>query len=370
MKILFFANTGWYLYNFRLPLLKALKQRGDELVLISPPDQYINKLQSAGFRWLPLPFARGGINPFRDAVALVQLIALYSRERPDLVHHFTVKCVIYGTFAARILGIKGIVNAITGLGSVFSDGSVVRRWVQELVRILYKLALPGTVVIFQNEDDKGLFIKRGIVDPGHTRVIRGSGVDLNQFTPKQESDSVPLIILPARLLWNKGVGEFVQAARLLKPETSARFALVGELGEDNPAGIGGEQVESWIGENIIEWWGWIEDMASVYKQAHIVCLPSYREGIPRTLIEAAASGRAIVTTDVPGCREVVRHEINGLLVPAKDFRALADSLAYLIANPQVRKKMGLAGRMIVQEHFSTDRIVRETVEIYQDLVSQ
>ena len=245
-----------------------------------------------------------------------------------------------------------------------------RRWVQELVRILYKLALPGTVVIFQNEDDKGLFIKRGIVDPGHTRVIRGSGVDLNQFTPKQESDSVPLIILPARLLWNKGVGEFVQAARLLKPETSARFALVGELDEDNPAGIGGEQVESWIGENIIEWWGWIEDMASVYKQAHIVCLPSYREGIPRTLIEAAASGRAIVTTDVPGCREVVRHEINGLLVPAKDFRALADSLAYLIANPQVRKKMGLAGRMIVQEHFSTDRIVRETVEIYQDLVSQ
>ncbi len=370
MKILLFANTDWYLYNFRLALALALRDRGDEVVLVSPDGPYGPRMQNLGIRWLPFPLARRSLNPFEGIRTVLRLSKLYQRENPDLVHQFTVKCVLFGSLACHLVGIRTVVNSVTGLGYVFTGGGAARRWLRGFIKLSYWFLLKNTWTIFQNPDDKSAFLESRLVDPGRVALIRGSGVDTQRFSPRPEPSGKPLVVLPARLLWDKGVGEFVQAARSLRADgVRARFALVGDSDNDNPASVQAAQLRAWEKEGVIEWWGWKEDMQDVYAQAAIVCLPSYREGLPKTLIEAAACGRPIVTSDVQGCREVVRHGVNGLLVPVRDADALTKALMDLLQNRTTRSKMGNFGRNIAEKEFSMDLVISQTVAFYQSIMN-
>ncbi len=365
MKVLLFANTPWYLYNFRLPLAQALADSGHEVLLVSPPGPHSLYLEAAGFRWLAFPLSRRSLNPFNELLTLLRLFRLYRRERPSLVHHFTIKCVLYGSLAARAAGVRAVVNAVTGLGYVFSNNGGRARSLLAVAKGLYRLALHGTTVVFQNPDDRQAFLRAGLVRPAQTALIRGSGVDLRRFGLTPEPAGTPVVVLPARLLWDKGVGVFVAAARSLRDQgVRARFVLLGDLDPDNPSGIPPEQLQTWQREGMIEWWGWQEDMPTQYALSHIVCLPSFREGVPKTLIEAAACGRALVAADVPGCREAVRHRFNGLLVPQKDPLALAEALRELIDCPDLRREMGANGRILAESEFSVERVVAETLAVY------
>ncbi len=365
MKILLFANTDWYLYNFRLALAQALRARGDEVVLVSPDGVYAPRLQELGFRWVCFSLARRGLNPLVEISTIMRLVRLYRREKPDLVHQFTVKCVLYGSLVCRLLGIHSVVNSVTGLGYVFMEGKGARRWLRGIIMLFYRLVLRRTWVIFQNPDDRAIFLENRLVDPERVALVRGSGVDNQRFAPSPEPGGIPVVILPARLLWDKGVGEFVEAARRVRADgLPARFVLVGDSDPENPAAVPVAQIRKWVKKGVIEWWGWRDDMDVVYAQAHIVCLPSYREGVPKTLIEAAACGRPIVASDVPGCREIVRPGENGLLVPARDIAALATSLKQLIQDSNMRRAMGIRGRKIVEKEFSMDLVVSQTLNVY------
>lgn len=363
MKIILFANTDWYLYNFRLELAKTLRARGDEVTFLSPPGDYAAKLTGLGFRWLAFPFSRRGMNPLAELSAIFRLWLLYRREKPDLVHHFTIKCVLYGSTAAHLAGIARIINAITGLGYVFNKEN---RILGMLAHLLYRFLLQNTQVIFQNPDDLETFTQAKLLRPKQAHLIRSSGVDLTRFTPQPETNNQPpLVILPARLLRDKGVLEFVEAARLLKQHNiSVRMALVGDPDPHNPTSVSQQEIQDWVSEGIVEAWGWQEQMTEAYTASHIVCLPSYREGVPRTLLEAAAMGRAIVTSDAPGCREIVRHGVNGLLVPPRDPVRLADALQTLLENPQLRQEMGRRGREIVEQEFSSELVIEKTLKAY------
>jgi glycosyltransferase involved in cell wall biosynthesis len=237
---------------------------------------------------------------------------------------------------------------------------------RDFIKLFYRLVLNNTWVIFQNPDDRAAFLESHLVDPKKVTLIRGSGVDIRRFSPRPEPPGIPLVVLPARLLWDKGVGEFVTAARMLQTEgLHVRFALVGDGDDENPASVSASQLRAWENGGVIEWWGWQENMQDVYAQAAIVCLPSYREGLPKTLIEAAACGRPIITSDVPGCREVVRQGENGLLVPARDASALAEALKDLLQNPKERLEMGKRGRIIAEKEFSMNLVISQTLAFYQ-----
>ncbi len=366
MKILLFANTDWFLYNFRLALAQALRERGDDVVLVSPDGDYAIRLQAAGFRWVCFPLARRSLNPFTEMLAILRLVHLYRQEKPDIVHQFTVKCVLYGSLACHLLGFRSVVNSVDGLGYVFTEGPGARRYLRGLIQLLYRLALRRTWVIFTNLDDQAYFLQNKLVDPGRIALIHGPGVDTRRFSPRPEPEGTPVVILPARLLWDKGVGEFVQAARLLRGEgIRARFVLGGYMDPGNPSAIPVDQLEAWEKEGLVERWSWQDDITALIAQANIICLPSYREGMPRTLLEASASGRAIIASDVPGCRDVVRDGENGLLVPVRDSSALAKAIKILVQDPKLRQKFGKQGRIIIEREFSSEHIISEMLNIYQ-----
>lgn len=368
MKILLFANTSWYLYNFRLPLAEALRSAGHEVILVSPSDDYSQKLTDAGFMWIDFPLSRKGRNPFFEVVTLFRLITLYRNAKPDLVHHFTIKCVVYGSLAARWTGIKSVINAITGLGYVFignSKSQTILRW---LIILLYRFSLKGTRVVFQNEDDLRQFLEYTLVDRDQSEIIRGSGVDIQRFTVSPFPEGMPVVVLPARMLWDKGVAEFVSAARQLRKEgIIARFILAGDTDDDNPAAVPNKTLKGWQKEGIVEWMGWQSDMPSVYATSTIVCLPSYREGLPKTLIEAAACGRPLIATDVPGCREVIIPGKTGLLSVVRDVETLTNCLRTMIQDRDSWYRMGQEARKLAEDEFSTGRIINETMQIYSKL---
>jgi glycosyltransferase involved in cell wall biosynthesis len=366
LKVLLFANTSWYLYNFRLPLANALRDLGNEVVLLTPGEEpYHHLLQAEGFHCLTIPMHRARVNPLSEVHTIWQIYQIYRYQRPDIVHHFTVKPVLYGSIAAHLIRIHRIINAVPGLGYLFSNSNFKANLLRSFTTRVYQIILRSTQVIFQNPDDRALFIQNKLVNPQQSTLIRGSGVDIDHFLPVEEPRQVPLIVLPARMLWDKGVQEFVDAAKILKAKgIQARFALVGNPDPGNPRSIPLDTLEKWNRDGSIEWWGWCEDMLAVYQAANVVCLPSYREGTPKTLIEAAACGRAIVAADVPGCREVVKNEYNGLLVPVNDSNALAAALQRLILNPEERTLMGKNGRQLAIDEFSTQRVVAETLSVY------
>ena len=367
MKVLLFANTDWYLYNFRRDLALALRERGEDVVLLSPPGEYAGRLQALGFRWLDFPLSRRGMNPLMELRTIGRLASLYRAERPDLVHHFTIKCVLYGMLAARFAGVRAVVNSITGLGYVFLPGGAWKRFLRFFVRLWYRMLLRGTQVIFENDDDRQAFLRSGLIRPEDGHTIPGVGVDTTRFTPTPLPAGKPIVLLAARMLWDKGVGEFVEAARRLQTQgIQARFVLAGRIDPGNPSSISEEQIKAWHDEGTIEWWGWIEDMPALLKEASIVCLPSYREGLPTVLIEASACGRPVVASDVPGCRLTVQDGITGLLVKERDAVSLSEAIRKLILNPSVCQEMGTAGRHLVEEMFSSEQILHKIFAVYAE----
>jgi glycosyltransferase involved in cell wall biosynthesis len=372
MKIFLVANTDWYLFNFRRSLAAYLHTRGHQVTFVSPWGRFAESLQSMGYSWLEWSVGRKSSGP-GEILAIRRLARVYQHERPDLVHHFTVKPVLYGSIAAKVANIPYIVNAITGLGYVFIQNSLKARLLRQIVLLLYQSALhhPNQIVIFENRYDRIFFEQMKFIKPDAGRIIEGAGVDVDYFHPLPEpDDGIPLAILPARMLWDKGVGTAVEAARLLKADNCPlRLALVGPTDPGNPANIPETTLHAWVEEGIVEWWGFQEDMRQVYQQANIVLLPSLGEGIPTVLIEAAACGRAIVATDVPGCRDVVTHAETGLLVPPNDAVALANALRQLAGDPTMRQQLGSAGRARTVERFSNEQVNRETLEAYGKLTS-
>ena len=368
MKVIFFANTDWYLYNFRFSLANALRDKGIEVVLLSPGGEYAKRLREAGFCWREIPLSKGKVNLFADIVSLIQLWNLYRKENPAIVHHYTIKCVVYGSCAAHLAGIKTIVNSVTGLGFIFTDNGQVRRILRSMILLAYRIVLRNTRIIFQNPTDRDLFLSMKLATPDSVELIRGSGVDIDLFQPREEPQGVPVVLFPGRFLRDKGISEFVESARIVNNNgAKARFILAGDLYEGNPSSISARELQSWTNEGVVECWGWSGQMQNIYPLANIVCLPSYREGLSRTLIEACACGRAVVTTDVPGCRDVVKHGENGLLVPPKDPQALAKAILELIKSPGTRRQMALAGRKIAERDFSTEKIIQETLDVYRKL---
>ena len=366
MKIILFANTDWYLYNYRLSHVKKMAGMDYDVVLCAPKGPYYEKIQKQGFRLVDIPLSRRGLNPFHELRALARLVRLYRNEKPDIVHHFTIKCVLYGSIAAKITKVPKQINAITGLGYIFITDTFLVQLVRPLVKWLYKIFLKHTRVIFQNQPNRKYFIDNKLVKREQTYLIPGSGVDTNIFTPKPIPPGPPLVILPARMLWDKGVEDFVEAAKRIKERgISARFALVGEPDPGNPASIPLSQLEEWDREGFVSWMGWQENMAEIYTAASMVCLPSaYGEGLAKSLIEGAASGRAIVTTDIPGCREVVQNGVNGWVVPPKDIEALTLKLTDMITDKEKLKSMGVASRVLAQKEFSVDKVIEETMQVY------
>jgi glycosyltransferase involved in cell wall biosynthesis len=370
---MFLVTEDWYFVSHRLELAIAARQAGYDVVVATRVDQHGKRITDAGFTLRPVAFNRGGLNPLKELRTLMHLVRLYRREAPDIVHHVALKPVIYGSLVARMVGIRNVVNALGGLGYVFSSAGLRAKMLRRIIKPALKFALGGksTRLIVQNSDDRERIITDGLANAGSINLIRGAGVDPNAYRQVIVANEMPLVILPARLLREKGVGEFVEAARLLRAEgVKARFALVGKPDLANPGSVSQPEINAWAGEGLVEIWGWQEDMPSVFAQAQIVCLPTYYgEGLPKSLLEAAASGCAIVTTDIAGCREIVQHGVTGWLVPTRDVRALANALRQAIEQPNLREQYGASARALIATDFSMDRVAEETIALYDNLLA-
>lgn len=371
-RLLFLVTEDWYFVSHRLPLALAARDAGYEVTVVTRVREHGETICAAGLKLIPFEWSRRGMNPLRELAVLVRLVALYRRERPDLVHQVALKPVLYGSLAARMSGSQCcVVNAIAGMGFIFSSQALLARLLRPLLVGAFRVLLGGRhrLLILQNPDDLKLLVGTGVIAADQVRLIRGSGVDPQRFMLSVEPTGVPLVVLASRMLWDKGIAEFVSAARLLRAEgVAARFALVGDTDTDNLAAVPTAQLAAWRDEGVVEWWGRRNDMPVVMAAANLICLPSsYREGLPKVLLEAAACGRAIVTTDMPGCREIVADGDNGLLVPARDAVALAAALGTLLTDPVRRQRMGQRGRERVLAEFSEARIVAETLAVYREL---
>lgn len=361
-KVLISINTAWNLINFRSGLIRALVFEGYEVVTAAPYDEYARQLKDLGCRYEPLPMDNNGTHPGKDLLLLWHLFKLMREEKPDVYLGYTVKPNIYGSIAARLLGIP-VINNIAGLGAVFVNDS----WLTNLVRGLYRLALSrSSKVFFQNNEDRQMFVSGGLVAETVTDRLPGSGINLSQFSP------VPLpgkqtirFLLIARMLWDKGVGEFVEAARLLNQRgLNAEFCLLGFMDVQNPGAISRPQMDEWIEEGIVRYLGTSDNVAMEISQADCIVLPSfYREGTPRTLLEAAAMARPIVTTDSVGCRDVVDDGINGYLCNPKDAVDLANKMSKIATLPPAeREAMGLRGRAKIEAEFDEQIVIAKYLE--------
>jgi glycosyltransferase involved in cell wall biosynthesis len=372
-KLLYVVNIPRFFITHRLPLALAAQQAGfDVHVATSDHDtENVQHIIDSGLPFHPLPLSQHGTSPLTELRTINAIRKLYKELNPNLIHHVSIKPVIYGGIAAKLTGHKAVVSAMSGLGYVFIGTGLKPFILRQLVRPALKIALAGetTRMVFQNPDDRQLFIDRGLVNPSTGILIRGSGVDETYFSPQPEpEDGLPIVLFAGRLLWQKGVGEFAELARRLQGQ--ARFVFVGYEETTSPVNVPTSQLEAWRDEGIIEWWGKRDDMPDVYAQANIVCLPStYGEGVPKVLIEASSCERASVTTDTAGCREIIKHGVNGLLVPPHDLDALTSAVEHLIHHPEERQQMGKNGREIVLNDYTFKQVADETFTLYRVLLS-
>lgn len=363
--LLYVVNDARYFLTHRSALALKAQEKGYVVHVITPVSKHVMDIRAMGFIYHPIKLSRSGMHPLQELSTIVQLFRLYRKIKPDIVHHITIKPICYGSVPAILLRVPKIVNTVPGLGEVFIANHFFARLRRVLVRGLYRFAFctQRALAIFQNSDDEQLFLNHQLITPARSHLIKGSGVNMRQFvvTPLPGK---PVVTLASRMLWTKGVGEFVQAARLLKDKTDATFILAGEPDPKNPASISRAQLQAWHEEGIVQWVGFCDDIQSLFSQSSMVCLPSYREGVPKVLIEAAACGRAIVTTDVPGCREIVRDGENGFLVPAKEAILLAEKINVLLQDPALQKTMGTRSREIAESEFSLRSVIERTLALY------
>ena len=366
-RILFVVTESWYFLSHRMPLALAAKEAGHDVAVATRQGDRAPEIEAAGIRLVPFEMDRQGMNPLKELGTVLRLARLLRREGSDLVHLVALKPVLLGNLAARLAGVERRVSAVAGMGFLFAGDERGGMLLPLVCRLLAR-AMKGSLVIVQNPDDAALLERLG-VPAGSLRLIRGSGVDLARFRVAPEPEGKPVVMLPSRLLWDKGVGEFVEAARFLKERgVEARFVMVGAPDPGNPAAVPEIQLHAWVEEGLVEWWGYRKDMERVLSQTHLVCLPSYREGVPKVLLEAMACGRAVVTCDVPGCREAVAHGENGLLVAARNPGALAEAIGRLLSEHELRRSMGEAGRERARRLFSVEQVAHETLELYDELL--
>ena len=370
--ILYLVTEDWYFWSHRLDLARHARDAGYTVVVGTRTHHHRAQIEDEGFRCVEIPFERSLRHPLRDLRAIWRVVCLIRALRPALVHLVALKPILLACLSILCFRKTRYLHAVTGLGYLFAGGRSRRRRLRSFVVAALRTLINRTNswLVVQNLDDQALLTSLSIGTPQRTCLIAGSGVDTEQFsvTTWKFTDR-PLVILPARMLRDKGIEEFVAAARLVKQTyPMAHFALVGPTDSDNPAAISESELTSWVQEGVVEWWGLREDMAAIYARAAIVCLPSYREGFPKALIEAAACGRALIATDVPGCREICRHEQTGLLVALGDVPQLAKALIRLLEHPETRERLGTAARELVERSFSTGIISAETLALYARLI--
>jgi glycosyltransferase involved in cell wall biosynthesis len=319
-----------------------------------------------GFRWEAFELTRSGVHPFREWFALRRLQALYRSLQPDAVHHFTIKCVIYGSFAARAAGVGQIVNSVTGLGFVMLAKTLKARLIRPIVGLLYRKALAQTTVIFQNRDNLATLAALGALSRSETKVIPGDGIDTDYFMPASVPDAGTRVLMVGRLLWSKGIGEFVDAAAIVRTQLPhVRFLLAGSPDSGNPESVDVATLARWRTDCNVELLGHRSDVLSLQQSCSVAVLASTQgEGMPRALMEAAACGKPMVATDVPGSRELVIDGVNGLLVPPGNAAALAAAILKLVRQPDVARKMGIAARQRLIAEFSDECIVAQTLQVY------
>ena len=372
-KIFFIATIPEFFISHRLKLAFAARKMGLDVHVVTSNGFSVKKIKALGFQHHVIPFSRSGQHPLKEFLTLLSLYKLFIQERPEILHLIGTKCSIYGGILAQILKLKGVVVAITGLGTVFLSETSFGRIRKKIILMAYGLIFRhnNIAVIFQNKDDINELIKIKSLECSKINFIRGAGVNLTHFSYEEAEPGTPVVVFAARLIKDKGVYEFVDAARILKKRgISVVMRLIGSLDPENLSSIDADLIESWRAEAVVEILGFSTDIAKEYRSAHIVCLPSYREGLPLGLIEAASCGRAVVTTDVPGCREVIIPNETGLLVPVKDATKLADAIQELVLNPRRREQFGKAGRKMAELEFSDEKIVDQLQEIYCRLLQK
>lgn len=376
-RLLFVVTEDWAFLRHRLPMARAAQDMGLEVAVAVQAGRHAEAIRALGFTLFDAPVRRAGISPFGDLAYLARLICAVRRFRPDIIHNVAAKPVLYGTLAARLAHRSAsVINAFTGMGILFTgDGGGRRSLKSRLVGGLLLTALRALCrgrkvhMLVQNADDRDFLAREAIGAATRTTLIPGSGVDADTFRPLPEPAQGPVTAtLVSRLLWTKGVGDFIAAARLLKDRRDIRLVLVGSPDTGNPTSVSETELRMWVAEGLIEWWGERTDIAGVWAQSHIAVLPSWREGLPKSLLEAAACGRPLVATDVPGCRELVRTGHNGMLVPRGAAAALAQAIATLADDADKRGAYGAAARRDIEERFSADRVAEQTAALYRDVL--
>ncbi len=370
-KILFLVTEDWYFWSHRLPVARAARDAGAQVIVASRTRDHRSLIEAEGFVVYDVPFDRSGLNPVRDFATLRFLIDLFRRERPHLVHSVAAKPVLYGSLAARLTGVPVVINAMAGLGFIFTAQSLQARLVRWIFKTLV-CRLSGSAnsrLIVQNNDDRIVFTEAGLA-PEQIVLIAGSGVDTEMYQPSAEPDGVPVAVCVSRMLRDKGIVELVAAARILKER---RVELVVRLvgGTDaNPSSISQSALDAWTAEGVVEVVGHSTDIAGEYRRSNIAVLPSYREGLPKSLLEAAACARALIATDVPGCREICLHEESGLLVPPRNINQLALALELLAVDKERRLQMGAKARVLVETAFSVTHVQEATLKLYREMLDK
>lgn len=372
-KLLFVFSDDRFFWSHRLPVARAALRNGYEVIIATGVYAHAQQIRDEGFRLICLELIRKNRSPWKEWNAIRQLKRIYRTEQPDLVHQVAIKAVLYGSIASFGLPEIPTINALTGLGYLVASPSRKAAFLRFLIWRAFRFLLnrPNKRVLVENQDDRDLLVAKLKISPERVVVTRGSGVDIDLFQPAPEPAGTPVVTLASRMLWIKGVKEFVEAAKLLQTKAvAARFILAGDTDLNNPSCVPRQQLLEWQNSGIVEWWGHQQEMLQVFAQANLVCLPSHGgEGVPKVLMEAAACGRAIVTTDVPGCREIVRQGVNGFVVPPGNALALAEAIEHLLKDSTTRRQMAVRCREIAVDELSEAAVVRQTLALYSELLS-
>lgn len=371
MRIAIVTNHDWFFISHRLPIALAALREGHEVYLLAIDTGRRKELEDIGIKFVSISLNPTGKNPVEEMRTLWELRKLYKRIKPDVIHHVTMKVTLLGSLAAKSLGIKAVVNAISGLGFAFTDGR--KGFLQMIIKAEMFLAYKSRTehFILQNPDDLRQMKVLGYVPENNVHLIKGSGVDLKHFAYKMpDIKEKQILLFPARILGDKGVYELIEAMRSIREEiaTKVKLLLAGDCSSTNPTVIKEMELKSMLEPGYIEWIGFQKDMTSVYAQSDIVVLPSYREGLPKSLIETCSIGRPIITTDVPGCRECVIEGYNGMIVPVKDPISLAKAILKMVNNRELQLKMGRNSRKMAEQEFSIDNVIERHFEIYRKAV--
>ena len=366
MKIAFIINKSWNIYNFRLSLIKALQDLGHEIIAIAPKDGYSQKLQIQGCKFIPINVASRGLNPIDDLLLYFKLVKIFKTEKPDVILTYTIKPNIYGAFAARRVGIPIICN-VTGLGTVF----IRQNPIYKIAHLLYRMAFSyPQKVYFQNDDDYSLFILLGLVNESKAEIVPGSGVNLKKFVPEDKKIKEPRIfLLVSRILKDKGILEFIEAIRTLrKKNINAEFQLLGMIEDQSHAGISEEMIVQWVNEGLIKYLGFTDHTVPYYQNADCVVLPSYREGMPKSLLEAMGCGKPIITTNVPGCRDLVENGLNGFLCEPKNSESLANAIESICnLDVETLKKMGKLSREMAYKTYDEQFVISKYIQTIKEI---